>query len=671
MAEPTAAQYTRYLELVDEISRHDHQYYVLDEPDISDREYDRLYTELRELEAAFPEMMVPHSPTKRVGGTPREGFVTVRRDVRMMSLDNTYDRQELGEFDRRVREGLGTKGPVAYVVEPKIDGVSIEITYKAGQMTLATTRGDGQTGEDVTSNVKTMRTVPLKLPVQEDVVVRGEVYINHTDLERVNVEREAAGDRVFANPRNAAAGSLRLLDPQITAKRPLRLFAWELHKGEARHERHSDSYAWLEQIGIPTHKSLVPCKGLDEVIAAIDDLDARRRALPYDIDGAVIKVDSYEEHRTLGFTSKFPRWAVAYKFETEQAKTTLKEIELSLGRTGAVTPVAILEPVHLAGTTVSRASLHNFEAHAARVPVARPQTCPVCGTSLIQLEGEVVLKCPSRTSCPAQLNAALRHFSSRAAMDIDHLGPKLIDQFLREELVANVADLFKLTVEQLVPLERMERKSAENVVNAIQGARKGRTLARLVNGLGIELVGAVAAEPVAEYFGSLQAMLDKEPATVEQELTEIHGVGPKMASSVAVFLRREANRGVLAELVELGLSDLPVTDAAMMTTAAAEAGQSLHLEGKSFCVTGTLTQPRETIHERIKAVGGTVHTSVKKGTDYLVAGDKVGATKLDKAKKLGVEVLSEAQLEELLGPSSAAAEPSVPSGETLPLFPEE
>lgn len=707
MTEPTTAQRQRYLELVDAISHHDHQYYVLDAPEINDREYDRLYHELRELEEQFPEMAVPHSPTQRVGAQPREGFVQVRREVRMMSLDNTYDRGELGEFDRRVREGLGTKGPVEYVVEPKIDGVSIEITYAGGKMTLASTRGDGQTGEDVTANVRTMRTVPLRLPVEQDVVVRGEVYINHTDLARVNKEREATGERVFANPRNAAAGSLRLLDPRITAKRPLRLFAWELHGGDERHERHADSLEWLASLGIPSHGLLVRCHGLDQVYEAIDELDARRRDLPYDIDGAVIKVDRYDEQRRLGFTSKFPRWAVAYKYETERATTRLKDIELSVGRTGAVTPVAILEPVHLAGTTVARASLHNFDQvealdvrvgdsvviekageiipqvvevvkgaeHDALTPVARPETCPICGTALTQLAGEVVLKCPAQTSCPAQLNAALRHFSSRAAMDIDHLGPKLIDQLLSKGLVRNVADLFELTPERLVPLERMERKSAENVVNTIQEARRGRTLARLINGLGIELVGAVAAEPVAEYFGSLRAMLDKNPDMVEAELEEIHGVGPKMAQSVAAYLRREANREVLSQLLALGLDELPVSDAAAARAAAAAEGQALPLEGKSFCVTGKLSLAREAIHDQIKAAGGTIHTSVKQGTTYLVAGDKVGATKLNKAKKLGVEVLTEADLTELLGGGEATApEPGaqpVKPGENLSLFDEE
>ena len=694
MADPTSELRQRYLELVESISRHDHQYYVLDAPDITDRDYDRLYSELRKLEEEHPELAVPHSPTQRVGGAPRQGFVQVRRDVRMMSLDNTYDRAELAEFDRRVREGLEVEGPVEYAVEPKIDGVSVEITYAEGQLVLASTRGDGRTGEDVTTNVRTMRTVPLQLPGELDLVVRGEIYINGTDLDRVNVEREAEGDKPFANPRNAAAGSLRLLDPRITATRPLRLFCWDLLGGGERYERHSEAYEWVATLGVPIHGLLVRCHGFEAVMEAIEDLDTRRGSLPYDIDGAVIKVDRYEQQQALGFTSKFPRWAVAFKYETERAETLLKELELNVGRTGAVTPVAILDPVHLAGTTVSRASLHNYdqierldlrigdtvviekageiipqvvevvvgEEHSTRPSIEEPSACPSCGTELLRLEDEVVLKCPARHACPAQLAAALRYFASRGAMDIDHLGPKLVEQLLQSGLVHNVADLFDLTVEKLIPLERIERKSAENIVAAIDVARRERTLSRLITGLGIELVGSVAAELVAEYFGSLSAMLERDPERIIEEMEQIHGIGPKMAQSVATFLGQESPRAVLTQLLEQGLGELPPSD----SIASADAGSTLPLSGKSFCVTGKLSQPRDKIHDAIKAAGGTIHKSVKKGTDFLVAGDKVGATKLAKAENLGVRILDEAGLRSLIEQSEPKDEPA--KGETLSLF---
>jgi DNA ligase (NAD+) len=707
MATPTEAERARYLELVDLVSYHNRRYYVLDSPEIGDRDYDLLYTELRGLEERCPELTVPHSPTQRVGGEPREGFVQVRHEPRMLSLDNTYDQHELGEFDRRVREGLGRRPsePIMYVVEPKIDGVSVEIVYEKGVLVQASTRGDGEVGEEVTANVRTMHTVPLKLPREIDLKVRGEVYIDGADLAKINREREAVGERTFANPRNAAAGSLRLLDPRATARRPLKLFAWELVHGDRMHETHSESYGWLESMGIPTHGRLQKCSNLDEVIAAIGAINEERASLPYDIDGAVIKVDPYAEHDRLGRTSKFPRWAVAYKFAAEQGRTVLRDVELSVGRTGAVTPVALLEPVHLAGTTVSRASMHNFDqiarldvrvgdtvvvekageiipqvvevikdaGHDSRPRFAAPARCPVCGAPLLRDDEEVALRCPNRSSCPAQLAGSIRHFCSRGAMDIDHLGPKLIEQLLREGLVRNVADLFTLGVDQLVPLERMEQKSAENVVNAIQAARLERNLIRLITGLGIELVGAVAAEPVAEYFGSLAAMLERSPDAVRVDLEGIHGVGPKMAESVAAFLRLEANREVLRKLLDLGLSDLPVRVALP-----AAAGAAATLAGKAFCVTGTLSRPREDIHNDIRAVGGAIHTSVKKGTTYLVAGDKVGAAKIAKAKALGVEVIDEAGLLALIGGAANAGEarpaeagPSAPRGETLSLFPDE
>lgn len=678
------------------MTKHAHRYYVLDEPVISDRDYDTLYKELEALEERYPEITVEHSPTKRVGGKPREGFVQVRHEPKMMSLNNTYDAQELADFDRRVRDGLGigADAVLQYAVEPKIDGVSIELVYDAGVLVEASTRGDGEVGEEVTANVKTMHTVPLRLPEPLDIKVRGEVYIDARDLERINEVRVGAGERPFANPRNAAAGSLRLLDPKITARRPLRLFAWELVRGAERFERHSDSYEWLPQIGIPTHGLLTRCRDLSEVEAAIKKIEAERAQLSYEIDGAVIKVDAYEEQRRLGARSKAPRWAVAFKFAAEQARTTLREVELSVGRTGTVTPVAILDPVHLAGTTVSRASLHNFdqierldlrigdtvvvekageiipqvleslkdEEHDGREKLNAPETCPACGSPLVPSSEEVALKCLNRAGCRAQLAGAVRHFCSRGAMDIDYIGPKLIEQLMGAGVLRGIADLFELSVDRLVPLERIERKSAENIVGAIENARKQRTLTRLINGLGIELVGAVAARPIAEYFGTLSGMLEKTPETMVEELKEIHGVGPKMAESVAKYLSLEANRELIAALIEHGLGELPVEESYVTEGQAGEAP----LAGKSFCVTGKLSRARDAIHGDIKAAGGEVHTSVKKGTNYLVAGAKVGATKLKKAEKLGVIVIDEEQLIAMIGEQGGPVEKSEPAPEGEP-----
>jgi DNA ligase (NAD+) len=691
MSEPTAVQRDRYFQLVDEVSHHDRLYYVDAAPEISDRDYDLLFAELRQLEESFPSLTVPFSPTQRVGGRPREGAVTVRRQQRMLSLDNTYDRDELAEFDRRVREGLDLgQEAVPYAVEPKIDGVSLELTYRDGLLSLATTRGDGTTGEDVTENVKTMPSVPLRLPVGgERLVVRGEACIYPSDLDRVNEERVAEGANPFANPRNAAAGSLRLLDPRITAGRRLRFFAWELLGGEVHHSSHSASYEWLAALGLPTHRALRCCSGLEEVLAAIKELEFERALFPYETDGVVIKVDPYESQRQLGRTARAPRWAVAYKFPAEQARTLVISVEFNVGRTGAVTPVAQLEPVSLAGTTVSRASLHNFDqvrrldlrpgdlavvekageiipqvvlvvpAEGDRPPSAtlEPSHCPSCGAELMRDDGEVALRCPARTSCPAQLAAALRHFASRAAMDIDHVGPKLIEQLIARGLVRDVADLFDLTVDELAGLERMERKSATNVVKAIERARQDRSLVRLFVGLGIDHVGAVAAELIAGHVGSLSKLLAYDLPTLEAELLELHGVGDTIAASVAAYVAAPDNRKILERLDTMDVGQPPAQ--------VASTDRSSSLVGLAFCVTGKLTQPREHIHELIRGAGGKVHSSVKKDTNYLVAGEKVGATKLAKAAARGAVVIDEVQLRKLLSGPARSSEP-----ENLPLFTE-
>ncbi len=657
----------RYDELVTEILEHDRRYYMEDAPVISDREYDRLFGELKQIERDHPDLKRPDSPTQRVGGTPKEGFRQVRRPVRMYSLDNTYNAEDLDEFFERVRTALGTTP--TYVVEPKLDGASIEMTYREGVLALASTRGDGQVGEDVTENIRTVRTVPLRIAEPGEVVVRGEVCIERAALETVNRERLARGEAAFANPRNAAAGSLRLLDPTITATRPLKVFLWELVTTPPMPKTHSAGQAWMAGQGLPTHGLERVCDSEAGVMAAIERFDAMRRELPYDIDGAVIKVDDLESRRKLGHTARFPRFAVAFKFETEKATTRLLGITCQVGRTGALTPVAELEPVQLAGTTVSRASLHNEDeirekdvrvgdqvviekageiipqvvavipAEAgSRGPVFEmPAACPVCGAPTEREAGEARWRCTNTLACPGQLKAALRHFASRGAMDMEHLGPSLIDQLIGNGLVKDPADLFGLTAAQIEGLERMGRKSAENVVNAVADSRD-RPLDRLINGLGIPFVGEVAARQLAEHYGSLSGLAAREPGAERTTLAKIHGIGPKIADAVASALEDERFMGVVRKLLDQGIDP----------KRAESAGTGGSLETLSFCVTGTLTRPRAEIHELIKAAGGEIHKSVTQKTAYLVTGEKVGQAKIKKAEAAGTKVIDEATLMSML-----------------------
>jgi len=666
---PPAEVAARHAALVLEIREHDRRYYVLDEPVISDREYDRLFAELKQIESRFPVLVTPGSPTQRIGATPADGFRKLRHPRRMYSLDNTYDEEEVRDFLRRVDEGVGGAGKAVYVVEPKLDGASIELIYRDGALALALTRGDGVEGEDVTSNVRTIRAVPLAIDVAGEVIVRGEIFIHQLDLEQVNTERESRGEPPFANPRNAAAGSLRLLDPVVTAARPLRIHLYELVAADEQPDSHAECLAWLAARGLPTHGLQRSCAGVEQVLAALTGLERLRAELPFEIDGAVIKVDSRAQREALGFTARFPRWAVAYKFEAERAQTELLGITVQVGRTGALTPVAELAPVRLAGTTVSRASLHNedeIRAKDVRVgdtvvvekageiipqvvdvvradearrgpPFRMPHRCPVCGAPAVREEGEARRRCSNRLACPGQLKAAIRHFAGRSAMDIEHLGPSLIDQLVEQRLVADPADLFTLDSERVAALERMADKSADNLIRAIDESR-GRALSRLITGLGIPLVGEVAAAQLAKRYGSFSGLAGADPETERVELAAIHGVGEKMADSVARALEDTRFMGVVLKLLELGIDPI----------AAGEGTTGGVLAGRSFCVTGSLSRPRNQIHELIRAAGGEVHKAVKHGTTYLVAGDKVGKTKLDKARQLGTEVISEGDLERLL-----------------------
>lgn len=658
----------RHEELCRVIEEHNHRYYLQDAPSVSDAEYDALFRELLELEQRFVELRTPASPTQRVGTTPREGLVKVKRAVRMYSLDNAYSRDDLLEFDRRVRDRLEQEAP-SYVAEPKLDGASIEVTYDGGALSLASTRGDGETGEDVTANVRTIRNLPLSIPFTGRLTLRGEVVIHRADLARINEKRKAREEEPFANPRNAAAGSLRLIDPKLTAERPLRVLFYDAV--EAITDSH---HALLEQLaawGLPTHKQQVICTGIDEVMAFVDGFQHQRESLPYDTDGVVLKLDRREERGQLGFTSRFPRWAIAYKYAAEQKQTRVLKITADVGRTGTLTPVADLEPIALSGTTVSRASLHNLDyiqtkdvrvgdlvlvekageiipqviavIHEARpegtVPWTPPTRCPVCNTLARRVEGEAALRCPN-AACPGRLKAAIFYFTRRASMDIDGLGKSLIDQLVDQGIARDLADIFDLPQkrDQLLALPRMAEKSVDNLLSSIGQALQGRGFERLVSGLGIPLVGGVAARQIAERFADLDALLAVPAETIGEQLATIDGIGPKIAESVASFVGNTEHRAVLQKLRKLGVT----------TVSAQPIRHEGPLSGMSFCVTGQLSEPREQIHEQIIARGGEAHTSVKKGTTYLVTGDKVGRAKIEAAEKKGAKVIDEATLRTLM-----------------------
>jgi len=644
---------------------HDHRYYVLDDPQISDREYDALYAELRELEAAHPELATPDSPTQRVGAAPRSDLKTVPHVVPMTSLDNTYGTEDVADFVRRVRDGLPASATPAFCVEPKLDGASIEILYRNGRLSSGSTRGDGLTGEDITVNLRTMRSLPLTIDYRGPLTLRAEVVIYRRDLERINRERAEKGEAPFANPRNAASGSLRMLDPRIVAQRGLRAFVWQVVEGAELAGSHSGALARLAELGLPSHRKERLCASEAELIEAITALDRARRSFPYETDGAVIKVDDFTQQAILGATAKFPRWAIAYKFGAEQATTRINDIQVFVGRTGALTPVAILEPVQLAGTVVSRASLHNEQIvgqldvrvgdrvtiekageiipqvvsveHLARSggeqPFAMPTHCPSCGSAVERVPGEVAVRCPNPT-CPDQVKGAIFHFSRRFAMDVDRLGEALIEQLVRSSAVKDVADLYLLTAETLEALERMGKKSAENVLTSIAGSKE-RTLDRLLTGLGMEHVGQVAARQLAESVGSLDTLLALGEAELVERVSAIAGFGPKLVESVRAYLADPQSRALLERLLVLGVSR-PMPNA----VPAAEGP----LTGSSFCVTGVLARRREDVHADIRAHGGEIHDKIKQGTTYLVTGEKVGKAKLDAAKKFGTKVLTEAEL---------------------------
>ncbi len=641
---------------------------MLDDPVITDAEYDALYAELRELEAAHPGLRSADSPTERVGNTPRSDLRTVPHVAPMMSLDNTYSEADLGEFLRRVRTGLRDGVEVALCVEPKLDGASIEVLYRGGKLAGGSTRGDGMTGEDILTNLRTMRSLQLTIAYEGPLTLRAEVVIYRRDLERINEERAAEGQPPFANPRNAASGSLRMLDPRVVARRGLLAVVWQVVEGPEIAASHSAALDKVAELGLPTHRKHRVCRSPEAILEAVHALDAERRDYPYETDGAVIKVDDFSQQAILGATAKFPRWAIAYKFGAERATTRVLGIEVGVGRTGTLTPVAILEPAQLAGTVVSRASLHNEQIvgtldvrigdqvtiekageiipqvvsvhHTARsgheLPFRMPETCPSCGTQVERTPGEVAVRCPNPL-CPEQVKGTIFHFSRRFAMDVDRLGESLIEQLVRTGLVKDVADLYDLTSERLEALERMGKKSADNVIQSI-AASKERTLDRLLTGLGIEHVGQVAARQLAEAVGSLEGLLAWKGDEVAERVHGVSGFGPKMVESVRAFLADPKERALLERLRDHGVSRAQPKHEAVDGP----------LSGLSFCVTGVLSRRREDVHADIRQAGGEVHDKVKKGTSYLVIGDKVGKAKLDGAKKFGAKVIGEAELAALI-----------------------
>jgi DNA ligase (NAD+) len=654
-----------YENLAREILDHDKRYYVDADPTIADVEYDRLFQRLRSVEVEHPDWIVPWSPTQRVGHTPVSTFPKVTRAIPMLSLDNTYDEKELTAFHERVLRGLNGETP-AYVVEPKIDGVSIELKYVEGRFVLGATRGDGTIGEDVTQNLRTIRALPLMLNEPVTIDVRGEVYMERATFEKLNAERIAAGEEALKNPRNSTAGSLKLQDPRLAAKRPMKLYTYEV-VGDGPAHTHFELLDWMRKLGLPVSTDTARITELPALIEAVNGWASRKMALPFAVDGVVIKVDSIAHRRELGKTARAPRWAIAYKFEAEQATTKLLQVEWGVGRTGAITPLGHFEPVELAGTTVKRASFFNsnqikrldvavndrvliekageiipyvitvMERAADRVPVVEPAHCPSCGTPLVREEGLVALRCPNTFGCPVQRARSIEFFCKRDAMNIENLGPSLVTQLVDTGLVKDVADLYDLTVEQLVELERMGEKSAQNVVAAVQQSKSTATLTRLLIGLGIPGIGEVWARAVAEHYLSLTALLAAGPDEIQQALFGIHGFGEERARAVADFFREPRNRAVLEKLVARGVS--PVEKLVE---------RSGPLAGLHVCVTGTLSRPRGDVQKAIEAAGGTFEKSVKKGTDYLVAGADVGATKLKDAQKKGVRVIDEPTLDRLL-----------------------
>ncbi|MFM1654349.1 NAD-dependent DNA ligase LigA [Brevibacillus sp. B_LB10_24] len=659
----------RIEELRKQINHHNRLYHIEDRPEITDQEYDVLMRELQTLEDLFPDMVTPDSPTQRVGGAPLAAFEKVVHKTPMLSLANAFGEADLRDFDRRVRQTLG-RDEVSYVCELKIDGLAVSLQYENGYFIQGSTRGDGQTGEDITQNLRTIRSIPLRLTRPVTLEVRGEAFMPKRAFEKLNKEREAQGEALFANPRNSAAGSLRQLDPKIAASRSLDTFIYGLGELEGETvESHSQALELMGSLGFKINPEWRVFTSIDDVITFVEGWVEKRPHLPYEIDGMVIKVDRYADQRALGFTAKSPRWAIAYKFPAEEAVTRLVGIEISVGRTGVVTPTALLDPVGIAGTTVKRASLHNEDIIREKglligdsvivrkagdiipeivavlpdrrkgdeQPFHMPTHCPECGSELVRLDEEVALRCIN-PDCPALIREGMIHFVSRLAMNIEGLGEKVVSQLFAKGLIGSVADIYYLKErrEELIGLERMGEKSVDNLLDAIE-ASKQNSLERLLFGLGIRLVGSKAARVLAEHFGSLDRLMQ----ATQEELMAIDEIGPKMAESIVAYFSLPQVGDLIKRLEAAGVNTL------YKGVRLAEAAD-LPFSGKTVVLTGTLaTLTRQEAEEKITSMGGKVTGSVSAKTDLVIAGEKAGS-KLEKAQKLGVAVLDEAGFLELL-----------------------
>lgn len=654
-------------ELRQEIQDHDYKYYVLDNPAITDEQYDRLMKQLIQLESQYPQLITPDSPSQRVGGEVQQGFNSVKHLIPMLSLGNAFNQGELRDFDRRVRTAMGDE-PVQYVVELKIDGLAVSLVYENGIFIRGATRGDGESGEDITENLKTVGSIPLKLRnTVPKLEVRGEAYMSKEAFAKLNAAREEAGEMLFANPRNAAAGSLRQLDPKITANRQLSIYIYGIGymEGEEQPQYHAGGLIWLRDLGFRINENLKVFEDINGVIEYVETWQNRRFDLPYAIDGLVIKVNSLNQQQRLGFTAKNPRWAVAYKFPAEKAVTTVEDIRVSVGRTGVLTPTAYLTPVTVAGSTVSRAVLHNEDiikkkdikigdrvvVHKAGdvipeivevLPDQRtgqerefiyPQQCPECGTPVVRLPGEAAIKCLNEV-CPARSRENIFHFVSRGAMNIDGLGPAVVTQLLSAGLISNAADLYRLNYEDLLNLERFGSKSAQNLLLAIEDSKK-RSLGQLIFALGIRHVGQTVAKKLADHFGTLERLTRAS----FDELTSIPEVGSKMAESIVSWFSQQSNINVVNMLMSAGVNTVNEETTSL-------AGNKL--AGKTFVITGTLKDfTRQEAQRAIEKQGGKVTSSVSKNTDYVVVGESPGS-KYEKAQKLGISILQEGDFKNLL-----------------------
>ncbi len=660
--------------LRDKIRYHNYRYYVLNDPEISDAEYDRLFNRLIELEKKYPELVTPDSPTQRVGAEPQKEFRQVRHRQPMLSLDDCFGENELKEFDSRIKRFLGNVDIIEYIVEPKIDGLAVELVYEKGKLAVASTRGDGYVGEDITQNIKTIMSVPLLLRAKKDSIpipdlleVRGEVYMEKEAFKKLNKDREKHGLPLFANPRNAAAGSVRQLDPKVTAKRPLDIFCYGI--GEVSDlgpiKTQYQLMLQLQEWGLRINRRYLRlCRSIEEIIDYCHNLEKTRDELPYEIDGAVIKVNNLELQRKLGSKARSPRWAVAYKFNPIQETTKIVDIEIQVGRTGVLTPVACLEPVEIGGVVVKRATLHNQEEiekkdirigdivivqragdvipevvmpiKAKRTGKERifkmPEYCPVCGTKVLKKKGEVAIRCPNR-NCPAQIRAALRHFVSKGAMDIEGIGQKILDQMIEKGLVKEEPDIYYLNFEDLKKLDGIQDKSAKNILNAIEKS-KHTTLARFIFALGIRYVGEHTAQILAEHFGNLDKLME---ASLE-ELLSIKGIGEETAKSIRAYLEDEKNLKNIQRLLDAGI-----------TFEEAKSEIESPIAGKTFVFTGTLkSMKRDEAKKMVMSKGGKVSSQVSKSVDYVVVGESPGS-KLNKARSLSIKTLTEEEFLKMLG----------------------